>query len=164
LLEVLLLLEEKAEGVVPYLLASGEEGAQWAALEAIGRLRLPLVEALLPFLGAENPELRAAALRALYRLGYFPKGHEERILEALVAPEDYLRLHAARLLALGEGPVPRRLLWWLLKDPSFHVRRAAAEALGQLDREVLAQAAQSHPDPYGRAMAAHILKEGSWSP
>ena len=50
----------------------------------------------------------------------------------------------------------------MLSDPSFYVRRAAAEALGTLDPETLREAAQVYPDPYGRAMAAQVLQEASW--
>ncbi|MER3489560.1 MAG: PBS lyase, partial [Meiothermus sp.] len=50
--------------------------------------------------------------------------------------------------------------WKRLGDPSFYVRRAAAEALKDLDPSLLAEAAQRHPDPYARAMAQQVLREG----
>lgn len=162
LLEALLLLEGRAEPVVRRLLQEGGGEERWAALEALGRLRLaPLAEAALGFLDHPDPELRAAALRALLRLGHPPKGYEEALLAALRDEREFLRAHAARLLALLGNDLARRALWQALADPSFYVRRAAAEGLRSLDREALAQAARKHPDPYGRAMAEQVLREAA---
>ncbi|BAW01591.1 hypothetical protein TTMY_1195 [Thermus thermophilus] len=55
----------------------------------------------------------------------------------------------------------RRGLWGALSDPSFYVRRAAAEGLKELGLEALAEAARAHPDPYGRAMAGQVLREAT---
>jgi len=159
LLEVLLLLEDRALPVVERFLVAGEEKERWAALEAIGRLRLhAFVPQVLDFLESPDPELKAAALRALYRLGYPPEGHEEAVLSALLAPEEFLRLHAVRLLPLLGGALARKGLWRALSDPSFYVRKAAAEGLRALDPELLEQAAAAHPDAYGRALAAQVLR------
>jgi HEAT repeat protein len=163
LLEVLLLLEDRAEPVVALFLEKGGRGEVWAALEAIGRLHLHgLAERVLPFLEAEDPEVQAAALRALARLGYPPVGYEDVVLGLLRREEEFLRVHAARLLPLLPQNLARRALWEALKDPSFHVRRAAAEALASLDPELLRKAGEAHPDPYGRAMAAQVLREVAW--
>ncbi|WP_018111868.1 HEAT repeat domain-containing protein [Thermus igniterrae] len=162
LLEVLLLLEHRAPPVVEALLRQGTEEERWAALEAIGRLKLEaLAPQVLPFLEARDPELLAAALRALLRLGYPPKGYEETLLAALKDEREFLRVHAARLLALLQNDLARQALWKALGDPSFYVRRAAAEGLRLLDPELLQRAAQRHPDPYGRAMAEQVLKEAA---
>ena len=160
LLEVLLLLEDRAGPALRDLLEKGGADEQWAALEAIGRLRRhDLVERVLPFLAEADPELKAAALRALWRLGYPPQGHEEAVLAALFAPQEFLRVQAVRVLPLL-GEKAKRALWNRLGDPSFYVRRAAAEALKAMDPALLAEAAQRHPDRYGRAMARQVLKEG----
>ncbi len=74
-----------------------------------------------------------------------------------------MRVHAARLLPLLPRNLARRALWEALKDPSFYVRRAAAEALASLDPELLREAGEAHPDPYGRAMAAQVLREVAWN-
>ncbi|GAA5335530.1 MULTISPECIES: HEAT repeat domain-containing protein [Thermus] len=157
LLEVLLLLEDRAEPVARRFLQAGGEEEAWAALEALGRLKLHgLAEAVLGFLRHPDPEVRAAAMRALWRLEYPPLGHEEAVLAALGAEEEFLRLQAVRLLPLLGGALARRALWKALSDPSFYVRRGAAEALRALDPALLKQAAEAHPDPYGRAMARQV--------
>jgi HEAT repeat protein len=164
LLEVLLLLEDRAEPVVALFLEKGGRGEVWAALEAIGRLHLHgLAERVLPFLEAEDPEVQAAALRALARLGYPPVGYEDVVLGLLRREGEFLRIHAARLLPLLPQNLAQRALWEALKDPSFYVRRAAAEALASLDPELLRKAGEAHPDPYGRAMAAQVLLEVAWN-
>jgi len=164
LLEVFLLLEDRAEPVVALFLEKGGRGEVWAALEAIGRLHLHgLAERVLPFLEAEDPEVQAAALRALARLGYPPVGYEDVVLGLLRREEEFLRVHAARLLPLLPQNLARRALWEALKDASFYVRRAAVEALASLDLELLRKAGEAHPDPYGRAMAAQVLREVAWN-
>ncbi|WP_022798499.1 HEAT repeat domain-containing protein [Thermus islandicus] len=163
LLEALLLLEDRAPPVAALFLEKGDKEAVWAALEALGRLRLhALAEKVLPFLEAEDPEVQAAALRALARLGYPPSGREGVVLSLLRQGEEFLRVQAARLFPLLPPGLARRALWEALKDPSFYVRRAAAEALAALDAQALREAAGRHPDPYGRAMAAQVLREGVW--
>lgn len=158
-----LLLEERAEPVTALFLERGGKEEAWAALEAIGRLRLhALAERVLPFLKVDDPELQAAALRALYRLEYLPSGYEEVILGFLRSEKEFLRIQATRLLPLLPHAQAQQALWEALKDPSFYVRRAAAEALKTLDQRALNEAAEAHPDPYGRAMAAQVLREGVW--
>ncbi|WP_024118946.1 HEAT repeat domain-containing protein [Thermus thermophilus] len=162
LLEALLLLEERALPVVALFLEEGGREERWAALEALGRLKLhPLAEKISPFLEDPDPELRAAALRALWRLSFLPPGLEGVVLAHLKAPEEFLRLQAVRLLPLLGGALARKALWRALSDPSFYVRRAAAEGLKELGLEALAEAARSHPDPYGRAMAEQVLREAA---
>ncbi|GAA6754767.1 hypothetical protein Thermus77420_02410 [Thermus thalpophilus] len=157
LLEVLLLLEERAEPVVRRFLQEGGSEEVWAALEALGRLKLHgLAAKALALLHHPDPEVKAAAMRALWRLEYPPLGHEEAVLAALGAEEEFLRLQAVRLLPLLGGGLARRALWKALSDPSFYVRRGAAEALKALDPSLLKRAAEAHPDPYGRAMARQV--------
>ncbi|WP_117238183.1 HEAT repeat domain-containing protein [Thermus sediminis] len=164
LLEALLLLEDRGEPVAALFLEKGGREEVWAALEATGRLHLhALAERVLPFLEAEDPEVQAAALRALARLGYPLVGHEGVVLGLLTGGEEFLRVHAARLAPLLPQNLARRALWEALEDPSFYVRRAAAEALATLDLELLRKAAEAHSDPYGRAMAAQVLQEAAWS-
>ncbi len=160
LLEALLLMEDRVGPAVRYLLQNGRPEERWAALEAIGRLKLldlaPLAEARLE---DPDPEVQAAALRALYRLGYPPLDRLDQILALLQAEKEGLRIQAARLLGLFPGHWPRRFLWKALADPSFFVRRAAAEGLFRADPKALAEAARAHPDPYGRAMAGQVWRE-----
>jgi HEAT repeat protein len=162
LLEVLLLLEERVTPVVEALLSRGGREEVWAALEAIGRLKLvALAERVLPFLDHPDPELKAAAMRALYRMRFPPKGYEGFLLAALKDEQEFLRAHAARLMALFGNELAQRVLWKALSDPSFYVRRAAAEGLLLMNRGFLARAAEGHPDPFGRAMAQQVLREAA---
>ncbi|ULR40303.1 MULTISPECIES: HEAT repeat domain-containing protein [Thermus] len=162
LLEVLLLLEDRGGPVVEYFLTRGGQEEVWAALEAVGRMKLSsLAEKVLAFLDHPDPELRAAAMRALYRLRYLPQGYEGVLLGALKDPEEFLRVHAARLLALLNNELAQRALWKALADPSFYVRRAAAEGLLLANRDLLVRAAEAHPDPYGKAMAQQVLREAA---
>ncbi|MFN4074181.1 MAG: HEAT repeat domain-containing protein [Thermus sp.] len=162
LLEVLLLLEERATPVVEAFLSRGGREEVWAALEAIGRLKLlSLAERVLPFLEQGDAELRAAAMRALYRMRHPPKGYEGLLLAALQDEQEFLRVHAARLMALLGNELAQRALWKALSDPSFYVRRAAAEGLLLMDKGFLARAAEGHPDPLGRAMAQQVLREAA---
>lgn len=160
LLEALLLLEDRAPEALRLFLARGGAEERWAALEAIGRLRLlELAQEAEAQLEGAGLEVQAAALRALYRLGYPPLDRLGLLLSLVQAGEEPLRIHAARLLGLFPGEVPKRALAKALSDPSFFVRRAAAEGLFRSDPKALAEAAQAHPDPYGRAMAAQVLRE-----
>ncbi|KGQ23031.2 HEAT repeat domain-containing protein [Thermus filiformis] len=161
LLEILLLLEDRALPVLEAFLDRGGPRERWAALEATGRLRRhDLVEKVLPFLAETDPELKAAALRALWRLGHPPSGYEGEVLAALFAPQEFLRVQAVRVLPLL-GNLAEKALWNRLGDPSFYVRRAAAEALKALNPDLLAEAARAHPDPYARAMARQVLEEAA---
>jgi HEAT repeat protein len=162
LLEILLL-QNQATPVVDLFLREGQVEERWAALEALGRLKIHTLAVMATsFLEDPDPELKAAAMRALWRLGYAPEGYEDVLLVSLKDAREFLRAHATRLLALLKNDFARRILWEMLSDPSFYVRRAAAEALGTLDPETLREAAQVYPDPYGRAMAAQVLQEASW--
>jgi len=98
-------------------------------------------------------------MRALYRMRYPPKGYEGLLLAALKDEQEFLRVHAARLMALLGSELAQRALWKALSDPSFYVRRAAAEGLLLTNRGLLVRAAESYPDPFGRAMAGQVLSE-----
>lgn len=159
LLEVLLLMEDRAVPVLERLLTGGNPRGLWAALEAAGRLRLlALARRIAPFVAHSDPELQAAAMRALLRLGYLPEGYAQAVIEALRSPQEFLRIHAVRLLLLKPA-VAESALWERLGDPSFYVRRAAAQTLAELNPQLLQRAAQEHPDRYGREMAAQVLRE-----
>lgn len=160
LLEVLLLLEDRAVSVLEQLLSRGNTKGLWAALEAVGRLRLlALARRTAPFVAHSNPEVQAAAMRALLRLGYPPEGHADAVVKALRSPHEFLRIHAVRLLPLLRRSVAESELWNHLGDPSFYVRRAAAQTLAEFSHELLERAAQEHPDRYGQEMAAQVLRE-----
>lgn len=150
----LLLLVRTPDALVAALLRTGDAAARWAAIEAVGRRHLLRhVDDVLERLADPNPEMLAAALRALATLRYPPAGHEARVLAAAEHEADFVRLQAVRVLALLPGPATAPTLWARLGDPSFYVRQAAARALDTVDAALLARAAREHPDRYARAMA-----------
>jgi HEAT repeat protein len=173
--ESLLLLEGTAPRALERLLASatadGKEpfegeirlpGARLArVLDAVGRLKvLGLADEVGPFAGHPNPEVRAAALRALGALGILPAGAEQAAAAALIDPVEFVRIQATRTVALLPRTAARQALWDLLGDESWWVRRAAARALVHLGTDgplMLERAGRSHPDRYARHMAVQVL-------
>ncbi|MFN4073119.1 MAG: HEAT repeat domain-containing protein [Thermus sp.] len=154
LLENLLLLGDRSKEVLDLLLSQGGLEEKWASLEAIARLRLFLYRKVVArFLKHPEPELRAAAMRALFALRYVPKGYEKELFEAANDELDFLRINAIRLWSLYSSRMARRVLWRALADPSFYVRRAAAEGLRRLDIGLLLKASREHPDLFAREIA-----------
>jgi HEAT repeat protein len=170
--ESLLLLEGAARAVLSCLLAAapahgGEADASLddsrlaRVLDAAGRLKaLDLAEQVAPFCGHPNPEVRAAALRALSLIGILPPGSEQAAAVALIDPVEYVRIQATRTASLLPRVSAERALWDLLGDDSWWVRRAAAHALLTLGTDgpaILERAGRSHEDRYGRHMAIQVL-------
>lgn len=157
-LEVLLLLRSP-DAVVDRLLDSADHAARWAAIETAGRRHLlRFAEHVADLIGDADPEIRAAALRALAKLGYPPLGREGLLLAATQDGTDYVRLQAVRVLALVSDAWVAPVLWQRLGDPSFYVRQAAAHALEAVDADLLRQASASHPDRFARSMALQELE------
>lgn len=156
-LEILLLLRAP-EDLVDVLLAAGDQAARWAAVETVGRrYLLCFAEDVVSLLPADDPELVAAALRALAKLRYPPTGSEALVLGASRSDVDFVRLQAVRVLPLIDDERVAATLWERLGDPSFYVRQAAARALETADAGLLRRASQDHPDRFGRAMARQEL-------
>jgi HEAT repeat protein len=170
--ESLLLLEGAAPNVLSRLLsAAPAHGAEAGApmddsrlarvLDAAGRLKaLDLAEEVAPFCGHPNPEVRAAALRALGLIGILPPGSQQAAAVALIDPVEYVRIQATRTASLLPRVAAERALWDLLGDDSWWVRRAAAHALLTLGTDgpaILERAGRSHEDRYGRHMAIQVL-------
>ena len=134
-----------------------------ACIECAGRARLAdQADRIARDAAHASPELRAGALRALRRIGHLPQGAEELLRASLSDPDDRVRIqgaHAACLLPVEEAS---QLLWKLLGDRSWWVRRAAAHALRALDPgadSLLERASREHPDRYARELAAlHIRR------
>ncbi|HWO71700.1 MAG TPA: HEAT repeat domain-containing protein [Actinomycetota bacterium] len=163
--EVLLLVEDAAPSVVAHLLHGPEatRAGIRAGLEVAGRFKLHgFVQEVADHVRHEDPEVRAAALRALARMAYVPPAAEGAVLEATRDPVEFVRVNAsraARHLPPG-GALPA--LWERLADPSWWVRRAAAESMasmGAAGAAELRRAAREHPDRYGRDMAAQVLRD-----
>jgi hypothetical protein len=135
-----------------------------AALDAAGRLKLlDLDDRVAEFVTYRDPEVRAAAIRALGRLGYLPAPAEAGLIAALHDDVEFVRVQAAHAAILLSPETAAPALWELLGDQSWWVRRAAGESLARIaERGVreLGRAAHSHPDRYARQMAVQILLDG----
>ncbi len=163
--EMLILADDGAPSLVGGLLDREDAPTSFlrAALDAVARLKLlGFATEVARFLVASDPEVRAAALRAVSQTGLLPPGARAAVRSALVDEVEFVRIHAtaaARLLP-REQALP--VLWQGLGDPSWWVRRAAAEALAALGPVGLAElgrAADTHPDRYARDMAAQALRD-----
>jgi HEAT repeat protein len=163
--EVLLLAEDAASSLIGALLLRQDAPIPSirAALDGIARQQLiTFGEETARFLDHADPEVRAAALRAIGRIGLLLSTAHSRVLEALEDDVDFVRIHAAGAARLLPGAQARAVLSKRLGDRSWWVRRAAADALGTLGPAglgELGQAARSHPDRYARDMAAQTLRD-----
>lgn len=163
--EVLLLVEDAAPSVVAHLLHGPEATAASvrAGLEVAGRFKLHgFVEEVAAHVEHGDPEVRAAALRALARMAYVPREAEGAVVEATRDPVEFVRVNACRAARLARPGAALPALWERLADPSWWVRRAAAEgmaAMGPAGAAELRRAAREHPDRYGRDMAAQVLRD-----
>lgn len=163
--EVLLLADDAAPALVAAILAREDlpEPFVRAALDAVARLGLlAFAEAATSRLGHPDPEVRAAALRVVARLHVLPEDGREAVRAALEDEVEFVRIHATAAATLLPREAALAALWERLGDPSWWVRRAAAEALASLGRAGLAElgyAARTHPDRYARDMAAQALRD-----
>lgn len=162
--EVLLLADDAAPSLVAGLLdRDGSPAALRAALDAVARLQLLVfAEEVVRFLRHADPEVRAAALRAVARTGLLPPHAASSVLAAAKDDVEFIRIHATAAARLLPREDALDVLWDALGDPSWWVRRAAAEAMSMLGRAGLAElgrAARSHGDRYARDMAAQALRD-----
>ncbi len=163
--EMLLLADEGAPSLVGGLLL--REGAPVsslrAALDAVARLQLLVfAEEAVRFLDHADPEVRAAALRAVARTGLLPQAAHASVLAALGDEIEFIRIHATSAARLLPRERALAALWERLGDSSWWVRGSAAEALAALGPTGLAElgrAAETHPDRYARDMAAQALRD-----
>jgi HEAT repeat protein len=163
--EALLLVEDAAPSVVAHLLHGPEatRAGVRAGLEVAGRFKLHgFVEDVADHVRHEDPEVRAAALRALARMAFVPPRAGGAVLEATRDPVGFLRVNACRAARFLRTEEALPALWERLSDPSWWVRKAAAEsmaAMGAAGAAELRRAAREHPDRYGRDMAAQVLRD-----
>jgi len=161
--ETLLLLERAAPVVLGWLLSLPETPAFLlrAALDSVGRLGL--VEFAYDAgarVNHRDREVRAAALRAMGRLGRVPTRARTAVVIALSDDTEFVRVQAARAAAFVPARLAVMALRGALGDQSWWVRRAAAESLLRQNRwgvAVLRKAARSHPDHFASDMAAQVL-------
>lgn len=165
--EALLLAEEAAVPAARYLLARPKLGSRElrATLDAIGRAMVrELGGAVVAQGDHEDPEVRAAALRALGRLHVLPPRACALIMNRLADPVGFVRVQATRALGMVRPETAERLCVGLLCDASWWVRKAAAEvlvSLGPAGTDALVAAAASNEDRYARDMAAQVLRDNS---
>jgi HEAT repeat protein len=163
--EALLLVEDAAPSVVAHLLHGPEvtPAGVRAGLEVAGRFKLHgFVEDVADHVRHEDPEVRAAALRALARMAFVPPRAGGAVLEATRDPVGFVRVNACRAARFLRTEEALPALWERLSDPSWWVRKAAAEsmaAMGAAGAAELRRAAREHPDRYGRDMAAQVLRD-----
>jgi HEAT repeat protein len=161
--EILLLLEGSARPVLTALLLSRRDRTNLVrgALDATGRLGLiDLKELVIPWIDHPEPEVRAAALRALGKLGRVPRRVVPEFVAAFGDDTEFVRVQAARAASGLSQRLAVPILYEGLADPSWWVRRASAESLLQLGargQAALRRAARSHLDRYARDMSAQVL-------
>jgi HEAT repeat protein len=161
--EVLILLEDATLQVTARLMADPNLSAPLtrACLDAIGRLGLsPLAYEAGPRITHRDPEVRAAALRALGRLARVPARARDAVIIALADDTEFVRIQAARAAAFIPEASAVTALYEALGDRSWWVRRASAESLVARDAwgiAALKKAATFHPDRYAKDMAAQVL-------
>jgi HEAT repeat protein len=109
-----------------------------------------------------EPEVRAAALRALRSLGLLPPGFPGLVLPLLADPAVGVRVQAVHTVALLSEAQAVDALWNALGDSAWQVRLAAAQSLAQVGAGAwLERAAASHPDRFARHMARAVQRGAS---
>ena len=163
--EVLLLLEDAARPVLATLLVTTAAHPKIlrAALDAAGRLGLSQLKGKVGLsITHPDPEVRAAALRALARLGECPSNFADDLVTALDDQTEFVRVQAARATIGLPQKLVVPLLYETMADRSWWVRRASAESLLRLGtggRAALRRAAEGHPDRFARDMSAQVLTD-----
>lgn len=161
--EAIVLTNESCPTLLKRLLERPSKMVLRPAIEAIGRLKLvAFAERIAPFAERDDPEIRAAVLRAFAGLGTLPERSAPMLLRSLDDPVAFVRVQAAHAACLLPPDVAVPRLVTLLTDPSWWTRKAAAGALLQLGDpgvRALHISASDNPDPYAREMAARILQD-----
>jgi HEAT repeat protein len=163
--EALLLLESRSARVLRRILAEPDlpDSLLWVVIETVGRLGLAdMAEEVAASTRHPDPELRAAAFRALRRLELVPDSAQQPLLGALGDQVDFVRVQACHAAAFLPAEEALDALWPRLEDESWWVRRAAAAAMASHGDEGLAavtRAAETHHDRSARDMAVQILLE-----
>lgn len=161
--ESILLLEELAGAVIERLLADAgtPPAVVRGVLQAAGRPTFSrLAGRVVPLISDPDGELRAAALRCLSGMGRVPADAVDAVVDRLEDPAAFVRVHAVRAASTVVHERITGRLWDCLGDPSWWVRRAAAEVLaerGEEGRRALERAAHSHPDRFARDIASQAL-------
>lgn len=160
--DALVLLGDAAPGAVREIL-SGPPARMRAALSVAGKLGLlSLVAEIGAQVAAPDPEVRAAAIRALAQLGYLPPDVEGPVMDALGDSVEFVRTQAVRAVSLLGQDLAVPLIAPLLEDSSWWVRRSAAQTLLRLGARggaALQDVARVSTDRFAREMAAQILMD-----
>jgi HEAT repeat protein len=163
--EVVVLAEDAASSLIQALLIQDRPRTSTvrAAIDGIGRLQLLVfAEEVVRFLSDPDVEVRAAALRAIGRLGFLPQAAHGVVIAALTDDVDFIRIHAAAAARLLPRPQALAFLNERLGDRSWWVRRAAADTLVTLGPAGLAElgrVVRAHPDRFARDIAEQALRD-----
>jgi HEAT repeat protein len=163
--EVVVLAEDAAQSLIHALLIRDRPRTSTvrAAIDGIGRLQLLVfAEEVVRFLSDPDVEVRAAALRAVGRLGFLPQAAHGVVIAALTDDVDFIRIHAAAAARLLPRPQALAFLNERLGDRSWWVRRAAADTLVTLGPAGLAElgrVVRAHPDRFARDIAEQALRD-----
>jgi HEAT repeat protein len=163
--EVVVLAEDAAQSLIHALLIRDRPRTSTvrAAIDGIGRLQLLVfAEEVVRFLSDPDVEVRAAALRAVGRLGFLPQAAQGVVIAALTDDVDFIRIHAAAAARLLPRPQALAFLNERLGDRSWWVRRAAADTLVTLGPAGLAElgrVVRAHPDRFARDIAEQALRD-----
>ena len=126
--EVVVLSEDAATSLIGILLQQDRPRAPTvrAAIDGIGRLKfLVFAEEVVRFLDHPDDEVRAAALRAVSRLGFLPEASSGIVIAALTDDVDFIRNDAAAAARLLPRLQALAYLSDAIGDRSWWVRRAA---------------------------------------
>lgn len=161
--EAILLTNESCPALLERILERPSPAVLRPAIEAIGKLRLPaFAEVIARFADSEDPEIRAAVLRAFAGLGRLPFRSAPALRRSFDDPVDYIRVQAAHAGYLLPPAVAIPSLVTLLTDPSWWARKAAGGALlrlGDAGVRALRDTAAGSADPYAREMASRVLAD-----
>ncbi|MBW2271641.1 MAG: cyclic nucleotide-binding domain-containing protein [Deltaproteobacteria bacterium] len=117
-------------------------GGSHDAIEALARIPASLLPRATERVADRDPEVRAAALACLARLGAANLLAEAQLFEQLRDEDVGVRQSATQLVASLGGEVGTAALVHALDDPARQVRRAASEALSSMGEEGARAAAQ----------------------
>lgn len=145
------------------LSSSRHEAVRVAALDAIGGSRRTeaIDQAVGSIVSGAHGETLAAALRVLSHFGHVPDAASQIVVSSAEVGEGIaVRVNATYALLGLDAKVAVPVLWRLLADGAWELRRAAAEALvrlGALGVDVLKRAAATHHDRFARDVAMMAL-------
>ncbi len=160
--EAMVLLEANSKAILYYFTRPNmEPKIARAALNAIGYFaNMEWAEWCTPWLSSYDPEIKAAALKALAKIKYVPEYAYAEVFKCLKDDNWFVRNQAVKASIGIMSHKVNSYLAEAISDDSWWVRYNAAAILtqnGQQGRRLLKDIAQNHSDPYARDIAKHFL-------